>query len=90
MEFFRLNYDEVPNEYFVIRIGNYYQYLHFENNSFFFKDRLHGCFVTSDEIADEVINYLKQVSENKFKIKKVKFNNAYKKHGLIEKQIFYN
>ena len=90
MEIFRLNYDEVPEEYFVIQIDKSYQYLHFENNSFFFKERFHGCFVTSNEIADEIINHIKDISESKPKIKKVKFNNAYKEHGVIEKQIFYN
>ena len=66
MDFYQLNSQQIPDDYCVIRVENSYKYLHFENGLFFFKDRLHGCFVTSKEIATEVISQIDKYSNGKY------------------------
>lgn len=56
---------------------------------FYFKERIHGCFVCLPEVSDEILNKL-QVHKSFANLEVVKFKNAYKEHGIIEKQIAYN
>lgn len=92
MDFFQLNSQQIPKGYCVIRVEDSYKYLHFDNSNgqFFLREKMHGCFVTSSEIADEIIAQIKSMYNAKYNMRKVEFNAAYEEHGIIEKQIFYN
>lgn len=90
MDFFQLNSQQIPQGYCVIKVENSYKYLHFDSGQFYFREKMHGCFVTSSEIADEIIVQIKKMYNSKYNMIKIDFYVAYEEHGVIEKQIFYN
>ena len=84
-----LKNDDIPEYFCVIRIKETSTYLHCKEDMFYFKERIHGCFVCLHEVSDEILNNL-QVFKSFANLEVVKFKNAYKEHGIIEKQIAYN
>ena len=85
----RISYDEVPKDYYTIRLKNTNLYLHFEDSCYVFIPRMYGCLVMDYELAKEIVGDFEAYAEiDELEIKK--FITAYKQHGLIEKQIAYN
>ena len=84
-----LKNDDIPEHFCVIRIKDTSTYLHYKEDMFYFKERIHGCFVCLPEVSDEILNKL-QGHKSFANLEVVKFKNAYKEHGIIEKQIAYN
>jgi hypothetical protein len=89
MELFSLKSNEIPEHFCVIRFKNTKNYLHADDGILLFKEKLHGCFVCLPEVIEDILTDLKQIKLfNDLEI--VKFKDAYKQHGLIERQIAYN
>lgn len=84
-----LKKDDIPEYFSVIRIKETSTYLHFKEDTFYFKDKLHGCFVCLPEVSDEILNNL-QVYKSFENLEVITFKDAYNEHGIIEKQIAYN
>lgn len=91
---FKLCFDDIPNDFCVIRLKKTNTYFHLNDKEIFFLNRLHGCFVSSFDSAHIVLeNLMDMKSIIKLDIEQleiVNFKVAYKEHGLIEKQIMYN
>lgn len=88
METFNLNYKQIPDGFCVIRIKESNNYLHIKNGYVYFNDKMHGCFVVSQEVAEEMILDIERIVE--YSVEIVDFQEAYKEHGIVEKQIKYN
>lgn len=89
-DFHQLNPQDIPEGYCVIRFNNQYRYLHLQDGLFYFKERFHGCFVVYSEIAEKIVKEISIMWVNKSELEIVDFQDAYKKHGLIEVQMCYN
>lgn len=88
MELFSLKSNEIPEHFCVIRFKETKKYLHSEDGCFFFKEKFHGCFVCLPEVSEEIIiDLYDNLLEG---LEAVKFKDAYKQHGIIERQIAYN
>lgn len=88
MEVLDLDYKDIPDGFCVIRIKKSNNYLHIKNGYVFFCDKMHGCFVISQELAEEMIIDIEMVTN--YSVEIVDFKEAYNEHGFIEKQIKYN
>lgn len=89
MKLFSLKSKEIPEDYCVIRMKDTRNYLHADEDIFFFKEKMHGCFVCLPEVSKEILNELRIFkSFNNLEI--VKFKDAFIQHGIIERQIAYN
>jgi hypothetical protein len=84
-----LNSKEVPEDFCVIRVKNRCNYLHSDGNLFFFKEKMHGCFVCRPEVSEEILKDL-QIFKSFSDLEIVYFKDAYNQHGIIEMQVAYN
>ena len=82
-------YNEVPKDYCVIRVADSILYLHYNKGEYTFIGRMNGCIVMNPELAEQIKTLLESctVMDN---LEIVKFNIAYKEHGLTERQIAFN
>lgn len=83
-----VNFDRVPEEFCVICVPNSYLYLHYDNGAFCLIDKMTGCLCMERECAERIVHQIKGEFYEKLIVKN--FKDAYKKHGMIERQIMYN
>lgn len=101
MEFERYLKKDMPENAFVVRVIKTNEYIHIYNKKvMYIKPKMMGCMVfSSEEQAKEIVDMLKMIETElcgltdesqttEYEI--VPFNEAYDKHGIIEKQIVCN
>ena len=81
--------DQIPSDCFVIRVKNTGVYIHLSHGALSIKERMAGCFVCCEDTAKDLIFKMKLL-EYEHELEIVDFSEAYKTHGLVERQIQYN
>jgi hypothetical protein len=92
---------EMPENCFVVRIKKTGQYIHYnnDNDDVFIKQKMCGCLVLRNkEDAENIINSLHILEKRMYNLTDIEltsyecvpFEQAYKEHGIVEKQIVLN
>lgn len=96
-----LKLKDMPENCFVIRLLNTNKYIHYnnDNDDVFIKEKMCGCLVLRNkEDADNVIKSLHVLEKRLYNLRDIElteyesipFEQAYKEHGIVEKQIVQN
>jgi len=92
---------DIPKETFVVRVKETNHYIHVNNiYGLFIKPKMTGCLVLrSKDDASDMINIINKIEieylgeTNKDLVTEyeiIPFDEAYKAHGIIEKQVVWN
>ncbi len=81
--------NNIPPQSYVIRVKGTNVYIHLNKGEMSIKEKMVGCFVCTEDSAKDILFKLRLL-EYEYELEIVDFNEAYKAHGLIEKQIAYN
>ena len=88
-----ISHKEVPEDFCVVRIIETNSYIHYKDGFLYFVSRMNGCLAVQKETANyliEIMNNIFESKKEKPKLEIINFHDAYKEHGIVERQICYN